>query len=176
MKSLIFVLTIIASFVAVASESPYAGQEAREIKSLSQQEIDSYLNGKGMGYARAAELNDYPGPLHVLELAKSLALTDEQLAKTQALYDRMKAQVAELGKTLVGKERELDRQFAEGSIKADTLRELVAEIGALEAKIRYVHLEAHLEQRAILSGQQVRLYNRLRGYGAGHPHGHDHDH
>ena len=36
------------------------------IRGLSEQEIDDLTNGRGMGLARAAELNGYPGPLHVL--------------------------------------------------------------------------------------------------------------
>jgi hypothetical protein len=31
-----------------------------------------------MGMAKAAELNGYPGPAHVLALAKPLGLTDDQ--------------------------------------------------------------------------------------------------
>ena len=44
------------------AQSPYAGQESREIKSLSPAEVDGYLAGAGMGFAKAAELNGYPGP------------------------------------------------------------------------------------------------------------------
>jgi hypothetical protein len=34
--------------------SPYAGQETRDIKSLSPEEVDAYLSGKGLGLAKAA--------------------------------------------------------------------------------------------------------------------------
>src|ERR1043166_1905183 len=44
--------------------SPYAGQQSREIKSLSDQEIDGLKNARGLGLAKAAELNGYPGPRH----------------------------------------------------------------------------------------------------------------
>lgn len=172
MKNIIFVVAVIVSAAAVASEAPYVGQEAREIKALSQQEIDGYLNGRGMGYAKAAELNSYPGPLHVLELAEKLALTDEQLKQTRALYERMKDEAVTLGRQLVEKERELDRKFAGGPIDTQTLNALVSGIGALEAKIRYAHLAAHLEQQALLSRRQIQLYDRLRGYEAGHGHSH----
>jgi len=66
------------------SQSPYIGQASREIKALSPQEISDYLSGKGMGLAKAAELNGYPGPAHVLELAAQLELTSEQKTKTEA--------------------------------------------------------------------------------------------
>jgi len=51
-----------------------------------------------MGLAKAAELNGYPGPKHVLELAGPLKLTSAQVAATEATYRRMnsraKARVA----------------------------------------------------------------------------------
>ncbi|MBW2146214.1 MAG: hypothetical protein JRI22_04235 [Deltaproteobacteria bacterium] len=53
---------------------PYAGGERRSIKALSPELVQDYLNGKGMGLSLAAELNHYPGPAHVLELASELNL------------------------------------------------------------------------------------------------------
>jgi Spy/CpxP family protein refolding chaperone len=174
------VLGVIVSVVAVAAtantESPYVGQETREIKALSQQEINGYLHGSGLGYAKAAELNHYPGPRHVLELANELALTPEQTRQTQAMFETMKAQAVALGKQLVEKEQELDRQFAHGSIDAVSLQALLSAIGVLQAKIRYAHLVAHLEQKALLTQHQVQLYDQLRGYGAAHGKGHRHSH
>ena len=55
----------------VTSASPYVGLEAREIKALSEEQRQELLDGHGMGLALAAELNHYPGPKHVLELAPS---------------------------------------------------------------------------------------------------------
>ena len=156
--------------------SPYAGQETRAIKALSQQEVEDYLKGKGLGYAKAAELNQYPGPAHVLEMAAKLTLTKEQTTQTQAIFDVMQTQASALGKQLVEKERELDRQFASGSINATSLKALLSDIGVLQAKIRYVHLNAHLEQKLLLSQQQVQLYDRLRGYGTSSGGGHNHSH
>ena len=61
-------------------QAPYAGQEKRAIKALAQGEIEGYEKGRGLGLARAAELNHYPGPMHVLEFSKELKLTKEQAA------------------------------------------------------------------------------------------------
>ena len=55
----------------LAADAPYAGQQARAIKSLSDEDIAALLKGEGMGMAAAAELNGYPGPAHVLQLAGS---------------------------------------------------------------------------------------------------------
>src|SRR5262245_16502456 len=70
------------------SQSPYVGQELREIKAMSPQEISDYLSGKGMGLAKAAELNGFPGPAYVLELATQLNLTTDQKIKTEALFKK----------------------------------------------------------------------------------------
>jgi hypothetical protein len=160
----------------VDSQSPYAGEESREIKSLSRSEIDGYLQGHGMGYAKAAELNHYPGPRHVLDLAKELGLADEQIKQTQAIFEHMKTLAIDLGTQLVEKEAELDRQFSEGSINTISLDALVTDIANLEAKIRIVHLSAHLDQRALLSDQQLQLYDELRGYNAVNDTKHSHSH
>jgi hypothetical protein len=80
--------------VAMAGDaSPYRGEEVRNIKALSEQEIEAYLSGQGMGYAKAAELNSYPGPKHVLELARELGLTpaqEEQLIEIALLDGQLR--------------------------------------------------------------------------------------
>jgi len=178
MKNVIFGIVVSAlAFTAFANTaSPYVGQEARQIKALSQKEVEDYLNGKGLGYAKAAELNRYPGPSHVLDIAKELALTEEQTKRTHAIFDVMKERAITLGKQLVKKEHELDRRFASGLIDADSLKTLLSDIGTLQAKIRYVHLSAHLEQKALLTKHQIHQYDQLRGYGTSHGDGHDHSH
>jgi hypothetical protein len=48
---------------------------------LSQTDIESLQNGTGDafgGMAKLAELNGYPGPRHVLDLANELELTPNQ--------------------------------------------------------------------------------------------------
>lgn len=178
MKHLIFLIVIstLAFSTLANTKSPYIGQEAHEIKALSQQEVEGYLNGKGLGYAKAAELNQYPGPRHVLDLGKELTLTEEQTEQTQEIFDAMKAQASTLGKELVEKERELDQQFANKSIDDESLMILLSDIGALQANIRYVHLNAHLEQKALLTEDQIQLYDHLRGYGTSHNGEHKHSH
>lgn len=56
-------------------QAPYAGLQQRSVKALSDQQIGDLRAGRGMGLALAAELNGYPGPLHVLEFAEKLGLT-----------------------------------------------------------------------------------------------------
>lgn len=151
---------------ANAAESPYAGQESREIKALSPQEISDYLSAKGMGLAKAAELNGYPGPAHVLEFAAQLDLTPEQKIQTELLFKKMQARAIPFGKELVEEERALDRLFASRAVNSQSLGQSLARIGRLQGQVRQVHLDAHIEQTALLTAAQVEKYNRLRGYGA----------
>lgn len=160
---------------AAFSASPYAGQQAREIKSLSPQEVGDYLAGKGMGLAKAAELNGYPGPAHVLGLAEKLALTSEQRAQTESLFKDMQAKAIAAGKGLIEEEKALDNLFAMKTITATTLQGALKRIADQQAQVRLTHLDAHLAQVAILSPQQIALYNELRGYAdPSKPHTHQH--
>jgi len=156
------------------SPSPYAGQQGREVKALSADEVEGLLAGAGMGYAKAAELNRYPGPKHVLELADELHLTAEQRTATEAAFERMQTAAQGLGERLVAAERGLDSAFAEGTVDEPELRRRTAEIADLEGELRYVHLAAHLETRALLDERQVAHYAWLRGYGEGGEHGGGH--
>jgi hypothetical protein len=128
-----------------------------------------------MGLAKAAELNGYPGPAHVLELAEELKLTAEQKATTEVLFKRMEARAMSLGKELIEAEHALDRLFASRAVTSETLEPALERIAALQGRVRQVHLEAHLEQVALLTPYQIKDYTRLRGYGhtpAAEGHGH----
>jgi len=174
-KWFLLTITFFCATAAWAGEalSPYTGQERREIKALSKEEIDSYLSGDGMGFAKVAELNHYPGPRHVLDLADQLQLSGEQRKRTQAIFESMKSQAMSLGKQLVEKEQLLDSRFAEGTILYAELEQLVTEIAVIQGKLRAVHLRVHLAQRVVLTPDQIRIYDALRGYqqpGADDPH------
>jgi hypothetical protein len=178
MKLIIGIALALPAFAQAASPSPYAGQETREIKALSPSEQADLLAGKGMGLAKAAELNGYPGPAHVLELASQLGLSAEQLAMTRALFTSMEQRAKELGRQLVAAEQSLDTLFASKQVSPTQLEQSLAKIGNLQAKVRAAHLVAHLEQARILSAEQNATYARLRGYSqGGEPsEGHEHSH
>lgn len=157
----------------------YAGQEKRTIKALSDEEIAGLRNGDGMGLAKAAELNSYPGPRHVLQLARELRLNDSQARQVTAIYQEMNAAARSLGAALIERERALDRLFAERRINPKSLSAETAAIGEIQARLRAAHLRAHLDTRTILSPQQVALYDKARGYdaaAAAPAHGRDHKH
>lgn len=156
--------------------SPYAGQDAREIKALSETDIADLLAGKGRGYAKAGELNGYPGPAHVLELATQLELSEQQLDLTRKIHSRMQADAKVAGASLIAAERDLDTLFRTRKATPELLAAALQNVASAEAKVREVHLLAHIEQTGVLSPEQIARYSELRGYGGG-AHGHnDHTH
>jgi hypothetical protein len=156
--------------------TPYADQQARSIKALSDEDIGALRKGEGMGMAKAAELNGYPGPAHVLALGDQLGLTEAQHQQVASAYDRMGAAARPIGDELIARERNLDQLFATRDITPARLATETAAIGELQGRLRSVHLAAHLETRALLNAGQIALYQQLRGYegqpGSGHPHRH----
>ncbi len=147
-----------------AAGTPYAGLESRSIKALSAEQQADLAAGRGMGLALAAELNGYPGPAHVLELAAALALRPDQHATAERLRDAMTATARPLGEQVIAAERQLDTLFANGQADPTRLAALTQEIGALQGRLRAVHLAAHIGMRAALSAEQLAAYARLRGY------------
>jgi Spy/CpxP family protein refolding chaperone len=160
---------------AAAQHQPYSGQQEREIKSLSAEEVKQYLSGAGMGYAKAAELNRFPGPSHALELAEQLGLSTEQRNDIKALMDSHKAEARAIGAKLVESERAIEQLFRSGNVPQSALADAVAKAAALQGEYRLSHLETHRRLRPLLTDEQVARYDRLRGYGAsGAPQTHKH--
>src|SRR6266581_2973964 len=92
---LIIVIGLIAFSAATAntqSSQPYSVMQTRDVKALSEEQIADLKAGRGMGLALAAELNGYPGPKHLLELADGLDLTADQRASIKVLFDSIKAE------------------------------------------------------------------------------------
>jgi Spy/CpxP family protein refolding chaperone len=141
-------------------------------QALSPADVQGLLEGSGMGLAKAAELNSYPGPKHVLEMADSLKLTAEQRATVQKSHDEMKAAAMKLGREIVDLERQLNDAFASTTVDAKRLGELTTAIAERQGKLRYVHLAAHLRTRAALTPQQIQAYDVARGYASDKPAAH----
>ena len=161
---LAFAFAIAAALATQAENSPYATETGRRIKALSDTEISQYLAGRGMGLARAAELNRYPGPRHVLDLRAELALTDDQAARLEQLFRTMDAAAKAAGADLVARESELDQLFAGRQATAERVTALTEEIGRLQGLVRAAHLNAHVATAAVLTPEQIARYGELRGY------------
>src|SRR6202048_1185447 len=174
MKSSVFSITVwamvvfsgLSSTALAQSAQPYSGMQTRPIKALSDQQVADLKVGREMGLARAAELNGYPGPSHLVELSDELGLTTEQLSSLKEMFDAMKVETIPIGENLVAQEQELDRLFAEKVISEQQLKAATQNIGETRARLRNAHLSYHLQARAILHPSQIRRYAELRGYGA----------
>jgi LTXXQ motif family protein len=166
--------TLVAAGAAQAQHapaSPYSGLEQRSVKALSDEQIADLRAGRGMGLALPAELNGYPGPVHVLELGDRLGLTGEQRTRVKELHAAMKAETMPFGERLIAQETNLERQFASKSATPASLQAATAEIGATQGALRGAHLRYHLSTLDVLTPEQVRRYGELRGYhasGGGH--------
>jgi hypothetical protein len=156
---------LIFTSVAANAQTPYAGMQTRPIKALSEQQVADLGAGRGMGLALAAELNGYPGPSHVLELADKLGLSPDQLARVQRLFDSMKAEAVPIGRKLIEQEANLDKQFADRTMTPETLKVSIAAVATTQGALRETHLKYHLSTVPILTPGQMQRYAELRGYG-----------
>lgn len=164
MRIALSTLLLLSSAAAIA-QGPYAGMQARTVKALSQEQVSDLSAGRGMGLALAAELNGYPGPAHVLELADKLELSPDQRSRILALFNSMKSEAQPLGVKLIDEESDLDKLFASKLITPESLRASTAAIAVTQGTLRETHLKYHLSTAAILTSEQVHRYAELRGYG-----------
>jgi hypothetical protein len=146
--------------------SPYRAAATAELRGFSAEEIAALRDGTGMGLARAAELNSYPGPRHLLDAirASRLPATPEQRRSTQSIFDRMQRDARRVGEQILAEETGLEAAFRARTITETELHARVTRIAALQGELRSIHLAAHLSTRALLTQAQVEQYDRLRGY------------
>jgi hypothetical protein len=174
MQRTFIVAAVLLASTAVFAQTPYAGMQTRPIKALSEQQLADLAAGRGMGLALAAELNGYPGPSHVLELADRLELSTDQRASIQRLFDSMKAEALPLGSKLIEQEADLDKQFASHTVTPESLKASTAAVAVTQGELRETHLKYHLSTAAVLGPGQMQRYAELRGYGGLPMHHHRH--
>ena len=157
-----------SSLATISSQiSLYAGQEIRNIKSLSDDDIQSLQNGTGEafgGLAKLAELNGYPGPRHVLDMASELQLTDRQRMEIELIYQNMSSKAKSMGAAIIDIEQDMDGAFANKTITEENLKLMLDKSADLYGQLRFVHLSAHLDTIQMLTIEQVQMYNSMRGY------------
>ena len=171
-RSILALVVVLASTATLAQQHDpthagggYADLQHREIKALSSAQINDLEAGRGMGLSLAAELNRTPGPMHALQLGSELELTASQTQQLETVVSVMRAQAIELGAAIIASERQLDQAFANGSATAAFVDRQAERIGVLNAKLRAVHLKAHLAAKSILTSPQIARYQQARGYG-----------
>lgn len=153
-----------AAHGAAVHGSKYQGRENRAVKSLSAADIAELKRGGGWGLARAAELNGVPGPAHLLALKGEIPLDDAQVRAIAKIFKRMQGRAIHQGTRLIALEEALEKHFRDRTITDAILRSSLSAISDARRKLRYIHLATHLETPDILSRDQIRTYNRLRGY------------
>jgi hypothetical protein len=141
--------------------------ERRNIKALSEEQIDDLKAGRGMGLSLAAELNGYAGPAHVLELADALSLSGDQRGRTKALFEAMKAETIPIGERILTQETALDHLFSEKHATRAEIDSVVARIASAQGDLRAAHLRYHLAMTELLFPAQLAQYGKLRGYDTG---------
>lgn len=152
-------IALIAAALALIALPASANQPP---SGLSPQQVEGLLAGRGMGLSMPAEMNGKPGPLHVLEHADALGLSEAQRRIAAELVAGMKATAIPLGQEMVTGETRLDAAFAATSTDATAAKAMVTEIAALQGRLRWVHLEAHLAMAAALTPEQTARYRQLR--------------
>jgi len=111
-----------------------------------------------------AELNGYPGPLHVLELAAQLKLSPEQALQTKKLFTEMESHAKAAGEEVIAAEAALDALFRDKKATVENLSAAVKAAALAHGALRETHLRYHLAMMQVLSVDQVAMYNKLRGY------------
>jgi Spy/CpxP family protein refolding chaperone len=140
-----------------------AGQAPHRRMEAYQREIDTVLaDGRGAGLAFAADQNGYPGPLHVLELARELGITAEQETRVRGLFATMLQQARARAGRLAAAEAQLVRLFADRAADEGTVRAAVQDAEAARREVRLVHLLAHLQAHDVLTEAQRQKYHELR--------------
>lgn len=160
----------------VSAASPYVAQLDSPVRGLSAQEVDDLRAGRGMGFARMAELNNYPGPRHVLDLQQELKLSAEQQAAIDKIFSAMQTQAQALGEQILTQEEQLSAAFADSALDEATLQQQVMTLAELYGQLRMTHLRAHLQVTPLLTTEQITVYNQLRGYTGNDGHMHSMQH
>ena len=158
----------IASASALAQHthktSPYAHARSAEVSSLTPDEVRELQNGEGMGLARAAELNRFPGPRHLLDLRLELDLDHAQIERIEAIHKKMRTRAIAKGKDILKAEFHLANLFASGQPAAAEVKRITEHLGIMRGQLRAIHLIAHIESTRELRSGQIEGYDRLRGY------------
>jgi hypothetical protein len=134
-------------------------------KSLSPEEVHGLQEGEGMGLARVAEVNGYPGPAHVHEAAQAgkIHLYAEQRDAIQRVHAATTAEAKTLGRQILAQEASLEGEFRMGHIVEADLARHVEEIGRNLVELRLIHLRAHVLTAGLLRPEQIEEYYQFRG-------------
>ncbi|HVL67528.1 MAG TPA: hypothetical protein VM364_09720 [Vicinamibacterales bacterium] len=161
-----FIVSLACGLTGAAQHAHHQEGPTASTSALGADQVRQLLEGEGMGLAKPAELNHYPGPRHVLELRTELGITPDQERQVAAVREEMLVRARALGRRIVEAEQALDAAFRSGEITEAELARQVGMIARLQGELRLAHLRAHVLTRPLLTVEQVRRYYELRrGHG-----------
>ena len=125
------------------NRSEYAGLEKRTIKSISDEDLIALRKGQSGifgGLGLSAELNNFPGPMHVLRFEHELKLSDEQRKKIQQIADEKQKEAISIGEEFIAAEKHLDSHFVNESVSGMELKVFIDRSAEIFGRLRYCHL------------------------------------
>lgn len=123
---------------------------------------EGLLRGQGMELAAIAESNNWPDSKQVLAMKNELGLTRDQVKKTEALEKVTGSAAGAKGEEIVQAEEELADMFQSGTASEKAVRTKLEHIGKARAELRFIHLQAYLRMKQILTPDQVKQYAELK--------------
>ncbi len=157
----------LAPALAQHAHQPHAAQARSALPSPPEAQRADIEAGRGAGLAMPAEVNRHPGPMHVLEHAEALGLSESQRSSVEALMPPMRRAAIEAGARFMAAELRLNTLFATADATPDSVRQATGEAAQAQADMRASHLVAHIATRALLTPEQITRYDILRGYRPG---------
>ena len=97
-----------------AAQHQLQGQQDRDIKAMSTEEVKQYLSGRRHGLCEGRGVEPLSRTAACLELADPLGLSAEQRSAIKRLMDSHKAEARAIGARLVEAERSLEALFRSG--------------------------------------------------------------
>lgn len=163
MRTLLLVSSLAVLAGALVGDTVQAqASEHRHAAPAGQDENIELLSGAGLGQSRVADDHGHPGPRHTLDLAGELLLTPQQRASIETIQAGMKRDAVQLGQAIIAAELQLAALFAKSRATEAAVQAQVEAIAALRAKLRVIHLHAHLRTSAELTAARRARYAQLR--------------
>ena len=150
----------------VAGAAQAVARAQAPTRSLTPEEIRGLQEGEGMGLARAAEFNGYPGPSRILEAARAgqIEIYADQRQAIERILAAATSKAQALGLQILAQEAALEAGLRAGRMADADLSRQVEEIGQARAELRLTHLRAHLLATSLLRPEQIEEYYQFRGY------------
>ena len=163
-SAILFWCLAMSSEAAESVPSPYAGEESRVVKSLSAEDVAELRRGGGWGLARRRSSTACRGRSTCWSSrtrSRSLASRWPRLPRSMNECARRRLRKARISLPPSGHST---TRFATERSRRKAFGKMLAAIASSRARLRFVHLSAHLETPALLTHEQIARYDALRGY------------